>query len=223
MKSATVWIVSIYCLSSVAFAGPITSERKSQFEKAMSAIMASATPQVTVDVRERLIKDYVNGKPNKGQAVLVVEGRYFRSENHEDVAATGDRTLEACQLRYAKPCALLAVNDEIAAEGELVPKDMPRLRYTGKFDLSQLPIIRLAARNRTDVQGYGAAEEPKAIAIHPWGRLFISSGNTSVGEAQTVALTKCNADTSRNSRDGPCFVYAVNNDVILPERRTVAK
>jgi hypothetical protein len=126
-------------------------------------------------------------------------------------------------LRFVKPCALLAVNDEIAAEGELVSRDMPRLRYEGKYDVSQIPVIRLVTRKRADVQNYDKAMEPKALAIHPWGKVFISVGNADLKEAQETALAKCNNDQERNGKDGRCFVYAVNNDVVLPERRMVAK
>jgi hypothetical protein len=209
-------------LPGLAFAGLSQAERKSQFEKALGSIMAAATPQVQENFRDTLIRDYVNAKPNKGQAVQVGSGYYFRSVDHEDYAVTGDRTLEACQLRYAKPCALVAINDEITSEGELISKDMPRLHYAGEFDLSKIPIIRAVTRNRPDVQSYFALGEPKAMTIHPWGFLFISSGGT-IKEAEETALARCNADPRRKSRDGPCFLYAIDNSVVLPERRTIAK
>jgi hypothetical protein len=218
-----VWIILIFVVPNMAFAGPTTAQRKTQFEKALAVIMASATPQTSSQIREALIKDYIEAKPNKAQAVQLVDGNYFRSTLHEDQAAAGDRALEACQLRFAKPCALLAVNDEIAAEGELVSRDMPRLRYAGKYEASQIPIIRLVTRKRADVQNYDKAMEPKAMAIHPWGRVFISAGNADVKEAQETALAKCNNDQERNGKDGRCFVYAVNNDIVLPERRMIAK
>jgi hypothetical protein len=216
------WAVCLCLLPGLAFAGLSKAERKSQFERALGSIVAAATPQVPENVRDTLVRDYVNVKPNKGQAVQVAGGHYFRSAEHEDYAVTGDRTLEACQLRYEKPCALLAINDEITSEGELISKDMPRLHYAGEFDLAKIPIIRAVTRNRADVQGYFALGEPKAMTIHPWGFLFISSGGT-IKEAQETALAKCNADPRRKSRDGPCFLYAINNTVVLPERRTSAK
>jgi hypothetical protein len=219
------WIPPIICIfifPGVALAGPTTAERKSQFEKALSLIMSSSTPGVPASGRDDTIRDYLATKPNKGQAVQL-EGHYWRSGAHEDQTAAGDRTLEGCQLRYAKPCALLAVNEEIAPEGELTPKDMPRLHYKGEFDLAQIPIIRSAVRTRADLQGYAAAANPKAIAIHPWGKIFIATGINNPILAQSVALSKCNADPERKSRDGNCFVYAVNNDVILPERRMIPR
>lgn len=135
----------------------------------------------------------------------------------------GDRTLEACQLRFAKLCALIAVNEDIMAEGQLIYRDMPRLLYSGQFDLSQIPIITLATRTRFDVQNYWAAPEPKAIAIHPWGTFFIATGSGTSNEAQETVLTKCNNDFIRSKEDGPCFLYAINNEVVLSQRRTRTK
>jgi hypothetical protein len=217
------WLICFCSLPNIALAGPTTAERKSQFEKALSLIMASSTPAVPASTREVVIRDYVQAKPNKGLAVQLVYGGYFRHPSNEDHTVAGDRTLESCQLRFAKPCALIAVNDEIASEGDLTSKDMPRLHYKGEFDLSQIPIIRLITRNRADIQGYYAAAMPKAIALHPWGRIFISTGRTNLTDAQSEALAKCNGDPDRRNRDGNCFVYAINNDVILDERRMAPK
>jgi hypothetical protein len=170
-----VWIICVFVLPAVVLAGPTSAPRKSQFDKSLNVIIASTIPDVFTDARESLIDRYLDGKPNKALAVQPVYRKYFRSELHEDQTVAGDRTLEACQLRFAKPCALIAVNEDIGAEGQLIYKDMPRLLYSGKFDLSLIPIITLATRNRADVQSYWGASEPKAIAIHPWGNLFIAT------------------------------------------------
>jgi hypothetical protein len=223
MRAAGATLCGAVLLASAAVAGPISTERKSQFEKAMTVIMASATPHMSDANRERLLRDYIDAKPNKGQAVEPSIGFYYRSASHEDYEVTGDRTLEACQLRFGKPCALIAINDEIAAEGELSTKDMPRLHYSGEFDVSKIPIIRASVRERADVQAYSKFTPPKAIAIHPWGTLFISAGKTNTRDAQDAALSDCNNDPRRHSRDGNCFVYAVDNQVVIFERRQVGK
>jgi len=210
-------------LASAAVAGPVTTQRKTQFEKAMGAIMASITPYVSDLQRESLIRDYVEAKPNKAQAVEPKKGNYFRFASNEDFEATGERALESCQLRYGSPCALIAVNDEIAVEGEIETKDMPRLHYAGEFDLAKIPIIRAATRAKLDVQGYFAATGPKAMAIHPWGLLFVSIGRANSRDAQDAALSECNSDRRRNFKDGNCFVYAVDNQVIISERRQIGK
>jgi hypothetical protein len=207
----------------VAMAALTNAERKSQFERAMASIIAASTPTVFGYVRDTLIKDYVACKPNKGQAVELDRASYFRSCEHEDASVAGDRSLEACQMRYGKPCALLAVNEEIVAEGELMSKDVPRLHYSGKYDPTEIPIIRRITRQRPDVQSYDLAMEPKAMAIHPWGKLFISAGDPTLKDAQASALAKCNSDPARGGRDGGCFVYSVNNDVVIGERRMLPK
>jgi|SRR5579872_1513310 hypothetical protein len=219
----TKWALVLFLLPTAAIAALTSAERKSQFEKAMASIMAANTPSVSDDRRKGLLDRYLACKPNKGQAVELAGAGYFRLCEHEDASAVGERSLEACQLRFGKPCALLAVNEEIASEGALAVKDMPRLHYTGKFDLAKIPIVRDAIRKRPDVQVYDMAMEPKAMAIHPWGRLFISAGDPTVQDAQASALAKCNDDPVRKGRDGGCFVYAVNNGVIIDERRMQPK
>jgi hypothetical protein len=188
----------------------------------MASIIAATTPTVFGFVRETLIKDYIACKSNKAQAVELVHASYFRSCEHEDASVAGERAQEACHLRYGKPCALLAENEDIAAEGELISKDMPRLHYAGSYDVSQIPIIRAITRRRP-VQSYDLAMEPKAMAIHPWGKLFISAGDPTLKDAQASALAKCNSDPARSGRDGGCFIYAANKDVVIGERRMSPK
>jgi hypothetical protein len=218
MKS-TKWTVVLCLLPSAAIAALSTAQRKSQFEKAMASIIAASMPQTSSAVIERVIKEYLEAKPNKGQAIQLAYGLFWRSTLHEDASAAGDRTLEACQLRYGKPCALIAVNDEIVVDGDLNSKDMPRLHYVGQYDVSQIPIIRLVTQKLPDVQSYDKVMEPKAMALHPWGTLFISAGNPTLKDAEETALAKCNNDPNRQGRDGGCFLYAINNDVVISERR----
>ncbi|WMT75708.1 hypothetical protein [Bradyrhizobium sp. Ash2021] len=213
------WVGCICLIPGIAFAGLTTAQRKSQFERALGLVISAVTPDMPVDERDRLIEAYMNGKSNKGLAVQDVYRGYIVSVLHEDEEAVGDRALEACQMRFAKPCALVAINDEIATDGQLEYKDMPRLHYAGDFDLSQIPTIRLDTRNRADLQRYFRASEPKAIAIHPWGELFISWGTA---DAQQTVLNKCN-NFGRDKQNGPCFLYAINTKVVLPERITRPK
>ncbi len=73
-------------------------------------------------------------------------------------------------------------------------------------------------RLRKDVQAYFSAPAAKAIAIHPLGLLFVSVGEQSLREATTLALHLCNNDTIRGGAEGPCYLYAVANDVVLSQR-----
>lgn len=56
------------------------------------------------------------------------------------------------------------------------------------------------------------------MAIQPWGKLFISAGDPSLKDAQASEFAKCSSDPARHGRDGGCYIYAVNNDVIVGER-----
>jgi hypothetical protein len=226
MRIGATVIGAVLCaglLATAAVAAPISTERKSEFEKALNVVLATVAPHMSGKLRDTLIREYVDSPPNKAQAIEPKDGSPWRSTKREDLDAAADRALEACQLRYAKPCALLALNEEIAAEGAPVTKDMPRLQYAGEFDLAKIPIIRAPVRARADIQGYSGAPGPKAIAIHPWGTLFISTGKANLRDAQDAALAECNADRTRNSKDGNCFVYAVGNQVVLAERRQIGK
>ncbi|WGR92886.1 hypothetical protein MTX26_23480 [Bradyrhizobium sp. ISRA443] len=212
------WIVAL-CLSSAgAWAGVIVTPRVSVFEKALNVILATAVPQMSEALRERTVKNYEDAPANKAQAIELTSAGPWRSTNHEDQSVAGDRALEGCQLRYGKPCALIAVNEEIVAEGQLISKDMPRLHYSGEFAPAQIPAITLATRLKPEVQSYFGAAEPKAMAIHPWGRLFVSKDRKNLRDNADVALANCNNDPVRKGRDGNCFLYALNNDVVISRR-----
>ena len=134
--------------------------------------------------------------------------------------------LEACQFHHNGPCALLAVDDTLQpapADGRLVRRDMARVRYDRHFDPERIPAVRPNVIGRPDVASYRAATGPKAAAFHPWGRLFVATAATSQRTAEEQALAACNADPSRKGADGPCFLYAVGNKVILPRRLTAPR
>ena len=217
------WALIACLLPSAALAGLSSSERKSEFEKALSLVLSAALPNLPAASREQRIKDYQEAKENKAQAIEPVGGNTWRSINHESRDVVGQRTLEGCQIRYNLPCALIAINEEIASEGAIVSKPMERVAYAGKFDAQKIPAIRLALRNRADVQNYDRAMLPKAMAIHPQGRLYIAAGNATLKDAEASALASCNGDPSRKGRDGPCYLYAVNNDVVLAQRLRTAE
>jgi hypothetical protein len=97
---------------------------------------------------------------------------------------------------------------------------MERVIYAGVFDPQQIPVLVDSNRNKPDVQAYRTISGPKAAAIHPWGRLFIASGTSSQKAAEEKALADCTSDPSRGGRGGPCWLYAIGNDVVLYRRST---
>jgi hypothetical protein len=95
---------------------------------------------------------------------------------------------------------------------------MERVAYDGLFDPQQIPAAALVLRQRADVVAYRDKAGPKAAAFHPWGRLFVVAGASSQRAAEEQALAECNGDPQRNGQDGPCLLYAVDNQVALTKR-----
>ena len=169
------------------------------------------------------LKSYADGKDNKAIAGSRERNATWRFTNRESAYAAEQATLEGCQLFHASPCILLAVNGTVVntpEDGTWVTRSMSRASYEGQFNPQQIPIVRPEVRGRKDVADYSFGREPKAIAIHPWGLLFIASGSASQASAEAEALKNCNDDPARAGKDGPCFLYAIGNHVVLPLRIT---
>jgi len=169
------------------------------------------------------LKSYADGKDNKAIAGSRERNATWRFTNRESAYAAEQATLEGCQLFHASPCILLAVNGTVVntpEDGTWMTTRMRRPTYEGHFNPQQIPIVRPEVRGRKDVADYSFGREPKAIAIHPWGLLFIASGSASQASAEAEALKNCNDDPARAGKDGPCFLYAIGNHVVLPLRIT---
>jgi hypothetical protein len=124
-------------------------------------------------------------------------------------------------VRYGAPCLLMAVNDGLRATDVGASRRlMPRVEYDGVFDPQKIPAAQATLRQRADVAGYRDAPGAKAAALHPWGRLFVVNGVQSLREAEERALAECNVDPQRKNQDGPCYLYAVGDRVVLPRRAT---
>jgi hypothetical protein len=139
------------------------------------------------------------------------------SRPNEEAAITS--VLESCQVFYDEPCTLAVVGYKFqltTGEGH-GPRDMPRTHYAGLYEPNQIPAASEELRKRQDVVSYLYVSGPKAAAFHPWGRLFIAHAGGQF-EAEEQALAKCNNDSDRKGRDGTCFLYAVADQVVLPQR-----
>lgn len=121
--------------------------------------------------------------------------------------------LERCQVHVVDPCALIAFDRNVApADGSWKPIDMARLHYTDAFDVSLIPGLAAAERDRPEVRDYGHAPLPKAAVIDNTGKLFVEAWAKSQADAEGQALAKCGGSA--------CYLYAVGNQVILPQRLT---
>jgi hypothetical protein len=178
-------------------------------------------PGVSSAHLDAAIKPYGEGKDNKAIAGSRERNATWRFTGRESAYAAEQTVLEGCQLHYASPCILLAVNGTLAnipEDGTWVARTMSRVTYDGQFNPQQIPIVGPDIRGRRDVSDYSFARGPKAIALHPWGLLFVSTGGASQAAAEADALKTCNDDPKRAGKDGPCFLYAIGNHVVLPLR-----
>jgi uncharacterized caspase-like protein len=199
-------------------AGPVDSVA---FQKIFRATLQQALPGIAVPELDTVVRAYGEVAENKAQAGSREKTSTWRTEHRESAFAAEQAALEGCQILYGNPCILIAVNSTVAsiqADGSWIGRSMSRINYEGQFDPSQIPVIRPDTRSRRDVIEYLSTSAPKAAAIHPWGRIFTSFGSLDQRSAEADALQKCNEDPSRGGRDGPCFLYAVRNHVVLPMR-----
>ena len=193
------------------------------FQRTFRDTLQKGLPDIPVSRLDALASKYAEIKENKAQAGSREKNTTWRTENRESAFAAEQAALEGCQISHGNPCILIAVNNTIAsipADGSWVGRSMSRVSYEGQFDPSQIPAIRPEGRSRKDVIEYLSTSGPKAAAIHPWGRIFTSFGGVDQPSVEADALKKCNEDPDRSGRDGPCFLYAVKNHVVLPLRIT---
>jgi hypothetical protein len=73
------------------------------------------------------------------------------------------------------------------------------------------------------VLNYRSAPAPKAAALHASGVFTVVTGAASSLAAQEQALANCNNDPAPGRADtgGPCYLYAVDNQVVLAQRLIV--
>src|ERR1043166_4157384 len=176
-----------------------------------------------LSVSENMARDYeadVQSKTgHKAIAIAPSMRSIWKTWNKISEEAAVTSVLESCQFRYREPCVLVAVNDRVepTSGNSARPRDMPRLRYAGPFEPEQIPSMDVRRLRRDDIRSYRPAGGPKAAAFHPAGALFIVRAENQF-KAEELALSKCNDD--RKGKDGPCFLYAVANGVVLPQRYT---
>jgi len=169
------------------------------------------------------VKGYLETQGHRAQAGVREISQAWRSGSRENPMAAEQGALEACQIYHARPCVLIAVDSQLMnapEDGSWMGRTMSRVTYDGQFDPEQIPAVRQHVRQRKDVREYLFVSGPKAAAIHPWGRLFISIGSPDQQKAEEDALAKCNGDPDRKGNEGPCYLYSIRNHVVLPLRMT---
>ena len=191
-------------------------------QEAVAARLQAAAPKLNEKSREDAAHAYATAPLHKALAIapeIAGDWRHWGSPTQENAA---ESTLELCQVHFGVPCALVAADDTVEpvpADGKLPPRDMPRVRYSGDFSPAQIPGLVPRMRERSDIANYRAAAAPKAVAFQPVRvGVFVVTQAASQHAAEEQALKACNDDPVRNGAGGPCFLYAVDNRVVLPSR-----
>jgi class 3 adenylate cyclase len=178
---------------------------------------------IPADEAEAAARNYEMELAHKAIAASLEKHRTFSSARWVNANGARIAALEGCQIENATVCGVIAVDDQVEPlrDGQPALQDMPRARYAGLFDPDQVPDTRAEVVRRADVQNYRSAAEPKAVALHLSGRMFVAVDAKSQFEAESQALAACNDDpvVKRAVRLGsPCFLYAVGNQVVLGQR-----
>jgi hypothetical protein len=182
--------------------------------------LAKAASSLTAASRESLATAYEAARRHKALAAYPPASTW-RSASWASPTLAEERALEGCEVRHGRPCVLVAVDEALQpAEAMAIRRPMPRATYDGPFDPERIPAIEDTVRRRPDVAGYRNAKSPKAAAFHPSGRLFVATDGTSQREVEDRVLGDCMADPQRNVQAGPCFLYAVGDQVVLTRRAT---
>jgi hypothetical protein len=182
-------------------------------------VMLSLTPTA----RDDLVNVFEGARMHKALVGVPGTNRHWRTVARPSAGLAQERALEGCQVWSNQPCAVIALDDYVTAEpadGKWPTHDMPRVHYAGTFDPERVPSALPGMRERADVAGYRSAPGPKAAAFHPSGRIFTVTNADSQRVAEERVLGECNAEPVRAAQNGPCFLYAAGDQVILPQRRS---
>jgi hypothetical protein len=184
--------------------------------------MIESLPFAPRTTGEAVLGLYLAEPTHRAIAVEPGQGRTWRGGAFRSAEEAEQLVLERCQVRYRTACVLFAVDDEIRAPvagATWQPRDMPRVRDArGAFDAERMPLLADVRQRMPGVAGYARAAGPKAIAVHPTGRVFVVTAAESQEKADADALGACVSVPDR--RDGPCLLYASGDQVVLNEYRT---
>jgi class 3 adenylate cyclase len=195
------------------------------FVTRLDALLVATQTNVTERGRAKLIGDYLAFAPHRALVIAPKVRDHWWTGDWPDARIAETKALERCQIAFGEPCASVAADETWLAPIDARPPEvheMPKVVFAGEFDPKQLPGVRDNVIARADVTAYLAAPEPKAAAIHPRGVLTVATGASSQTEANAKALKSCNDSDSARDADGPCYLYAEANKVVLPARRTKA-
>ncbi len=183
--------------------------------RAPAATVADAL--LLVVANDRVAESYRSDREHKALALELDGARTFKFTGAADRATAEQLALEFCHIRWNMPCVLVASDDELKAPDPTATprRTSPRMSYAGPYRLDMVPLF--SNRQTKELVDYATLAGPKAMAIGavPLRARIASGANDKDAEAK--ALAACNDPPDAPI---PCILYAVNDRVILPQRRT---
>jgi serine/threonine protein kinase len=192
-------------------------------EAQLEAALARSLPAVPETLRKQEAAAFMRAATNRALAVGPKIGRFRYTTLWPTRELAEEKALEKCQQIYDEPCALLAVNETVlapGADGKWPVRDAARVRYAGPFNIERIPAMREADLRRPEIANYAMAPAPKAMALNGWGILVAVAGAANQRSAEEQALQNCRNEATRLKADSSCYLYAVENRVVLPLRAT---
>ena len=183
-------------------------------------------PAVKAENRTEQAREYPNWKVHRSLVIAPSARLAIRTGEWSTKELAMEKNLERCTQYFNEACAVVGSDDVIfiprAGEGWPL-QDAPRARYAGIFNPERIPTLREKDLRRSDIAAYATLTGPKAAAFHALGILVLKTDATDQRSAEARALAECNANPARSPKTlgGPCYLYAVGNQVVLPLRSTV--
>jgi hypothetical protein len=205
-----------------AATAPLSDRRETLDNDTLRTRLSAELTSMPDDLRKQRVAEYIASPPHRMFAMAPNRSGTYRNERWASTLGAEEHGLEKCQMHYGMPCQLLSVDQVFVGtpgQSDGTRRDMPRVRYAGTYDPAQIPAISETTRARSDIAGYGAAPGPKAMALSNGGSVFIATGASDQHLAEEKVLNDCDDDPTRAGADGPCFLYAVGNKIVLPDRR----
>jgi hypothetical protein len=166
---------------------------------------------------DRAAENYRGDRAHRALVLELDGARVFRYSGAPDARTAEQMALEFCQIRWNTPCVVVAVDDELKTPDPYVGqrRSAPRLAYTGPYRPEMVPLF--ASHPVKELAEYAAMGGARAMAIGAVPpRARVASGATN-REAEAKALAACNDPPDSPI---PCILYAVDDRVVLPSRRT---
>ena len=192
---------------------------------ALDSVLKAELPNTTDSARTKLLKDYFSAHQHRSMVLAPKAKTRWWSADWPTAEQAVSKDLERCQAFYQELCTVIAIDDDVkskGADGNWILVDSPKAHYQGDYDPDQIPGVRASVLVRPEVASYDKAPSPKAMAFNAHGIVSVVAKAISQHQAETDALALCNNDPARKDADGPCFLYAIGNKVVLSERYSAA-